>query len=96
MIAVRPSTLPYLDGLLSKDHDLDAAEQEMHHKASASATLIHAAMATTSTGGLDESGDGGGASGGDSSRYLQPQDSTETDAIDNPYLRAIRLPKKKR
>ena len=96
VIAVKPSSLPYLDALLPKDHDLDLQELEMQHKLSANANLAHSAMMATSTAGLDESGDGGGAGAGDASRYQQQQDSTETDAIDNPYLRAFRFPKKKR
>lgn len=96
VIAVKPSSLPYLDALLPKDHDLDLQELQMQHKLSADASLAHSAMMTTSTAGLDESGDGGGAGAGDASRYQQQQDSAETDAIDNPYLRAFRFPKKKR
>ena len=98
VIAVKPCALPYIDALLPKDQDLDFQDQEMHHTAAASAPLPPAAMETTAAAGLDESGDslGGGTSIGDASRYLMPQDSMDTDAIDNPYLRGVRLPKKKR
>lgn len=96
VIAVKPSSLPYLDALLPKDHDLDLQEQELLHTLSAESNLTQSAMMTTSAAGLDESGEGGSTSAGDTARYQQQQDSTETDAIDNPYLRAFRFPKKKR
>lgn len=84
MIAVKPTPLPYLDALLPKDQDIDSLEQELQHRTK---------LAGTSD---DERGPAGSAINGDSARGLQSQESADTDAIDNPYLRHTRMPSRKR
>lgn len=83
LIAVKPCPLPYLAALLPRDHDLDSLDSQD----------LYAAM--TSGQGLDARLSQSFATFGDMSGLTQGQDSTETDAIDNPYIRPVRMPKKR-
>ncbi|XP_076442446.1 transcription initiation factor TFIID subunit 8-like [Babylonia areolata] len=100
LIAVKDNALPLMDALLPKDQDLDSQEQEVHPtKSSTSTALPPSAMESSSSApGLEDNGDSqmGGATMEDASQFLQSQDSNESETIDNPYLRGVRLPRRKR
>lgn len=100
VIAVKPTALPYIDALLPKDQDLDAQDTESHHAATPSMsdnrrTGQVSSSTLTATAGISETLVNSMHSA-DPSDLLQSQDSSDADAIDNPYLRDVRIPKKRR
>lgn len=99
MIAVKSSPLPYIDALLPKDQDLDAQEVDFYHTSSVAPETYSQGQISN----MDSASSGSAFLGGsttisdmsimDSTQGLQSQDSLD-DTIDNPYLRAVRVPKK--
>ena len=85
--------LPYLNALLPKDQDLDAQEpvdlEEPVTKGPKESSIQGLETRT-----LQDSQNGG--SDLQLSQTLPAQDSVDSDAIDNPYLRPVRMPKKRK
>lgn len=88
VIAVKCSSLPYIDAVLPKDQDLDAQELEVHQVTRAASQDMASSSHPPPSASHAQS-----AHAGDGAQSL---DSLDSDAIDNPYLRAVRMPKKRR
>ncbi|KAK3102638.1 hypothetical protein FSP39_012806 [Pinctada imbricata] len=75
LIAVKPTPLPYLNALLPKDQDLDAQD-------TSDASQAHVKQEKEEAKGSDSTpGEGGSGS----------KEENESDTIDNPYLRPIKI-----
>jgi hypothetical protein len=87
VIAVKPHPLPYLAALLPRDQDLDnldTSDNKDWYSRAASAIGLDTNMEAPDI--KQELGEASGA--------IPGQDSAELDAIDNPYLRPVRMPKR--
>ena len=85
VIAIKPLTLPYMDALLSKDYDLDLGDVEKMMMSGSSLPGAETSRRDANLGtGINSDLLGSG----------QASESTESDTIDNPYLRPVRIPTK--
>lgn len=96
VIANKPKPLPYLDALLPKDYELDSEQDEekrikqqerqekMHDAQKMETSVTSAATASSSPGRVVKQEQNASAEPGDSDVK-----------VDNPYLRAIVMPKLK-
>ncbi|XP_046364920.1 transcription initiation factor TFIID subunit 8-like [Haliotis cracherodii] len=90
LIAVKPSPRAYLNALLPKDQDLDAQEPVETQQA----VSKRQREARDGQSGSDAQTDTPVES--TSFSQLLSQDSVDSDTIDNPYLRPVKFPKKRR